>query len=241
MIRGLSTSTGSCPRRHAVLRPPPESQFFSEPEPPEISRFPAVRRSPAESHGLVTKPVPCSLHASLMEERLRARSPASDGDDHDPRRGDGQGDARPPHDADDAREATAGRTRVDQPTDPTRVRPAEPAPPSRRDGPPAAPPSGSPAPSATGFGPTRPSAGSSMDSLAQSAPWAIRPGPRPSDPDHHDPDRTAEDRIGSTASPPGVAATPPESRRRCLVLKPNRPPAGSRSGHAMPRSSPSAR
>ncbi len=132
MIRGLSTSTGSCPRRHAVLRPPPESQFFSEPEPPEISRFPAVRRSPAASHGLVPKPVPCSLHASLMEERLRARSPASDGDDHDPRRGDGQGDARPPHDAEDAREATAGRTRVDQPTDPTRVRPAEPAP--RADG-----------------------------------------------------------------------------------------------------------
>ncbi len=125
-MRGLSTSTASCPRRCRRLRPPPESQFFCGPEPPEIPRVPAVRHAPAQWRGLVTKPVPCSLHASLMEERLRARSPASDGDDHDPRRGDGQGDARPPHDADDAREATAGRTRVDQPL----IRPAS-VPPSQ--------------------------------------------------------------------------------------------------------------
>ncbi len=175
-MRGLSTSTASCPRRCRRLRPPPESQFFCGPEPPEIPRVPAVRHAPAQWRGLVTKPVPCSLHASLTEERLRARSPASDGDDHDPDEGTAKGTRH----RRTTRKAVAGRGRTDtrgSAADPTRVRPAEPTPHRRRDEPTAAPPSGSPAPFATGLGPTRRFAGSSMDSLAQSAPWAIRPGP----------------------------------------------------------------
>ena len=175
-MRGLSTSTASCPRSDRHLRPPPESQFFCGPEPPAIPRVPAVRHAPAQLRGLVTKPVPCSPHASLTEERLRARSPARDGAAHDPDEGTAKGTRhrRP------TRRTVAGRGRTDtrgSAADPTRVRPAEPTPLGRRDEPITAPPSGSPAPFATGLGPTRRHAGSSMDSLAQPAPWAIRPAP----------------------------------------------------------------
>ena len=112
-MRGLSTSASSCPRRCRFLRPLPESQFFCGPESPEFPRVPAVRRSSAESHGLVTEPVPCSLHASLTDERLRARSPASDGDDHDPDEGTAMGREATARRGGPSRDE-AGWTRVDQ-------------------------------------------------------------------------------------------------------------------------------
>ena len=238
-MRGLSTSASSCPRRCRFLRPLPESQFFCGPESPEFPRVPAVRRSSTESHGLVTEPVPCSLHASLTDERLRARSPASDGDDHDPDEGTAMGTRG--HRT--TRRTLAGRGRMDtrgSVADPTRVRPAEPSP--RADGmgrqrllPPGRrlrPPLVSARP---GHPPARAGTRSHNPHPGRSAPARGR-----STPDHDDPDRTADVRVGSTASCSWRSCNAP-SPTRCLVLKPNRPPAGSRSGPVVPRPSPSAR